>query len=326
MPQISHAYAAGKVRALERTLLNKAALERLISAPTCEDVAHVLTESEWGEARTKQDVEFLAAAHVREACHLLRDCSAEPEITDCFLLKYDILNLKLLLKARMLGESHPGLSDCGTLSSEMLKKCVDERNYLSCPAPLRAVMERIEKYISVTPDPLYVDQELDKAYAAFIVDRMAKTTNAPIKAYFDAWAEMSNLLIALRSASMKKGSSLAAGLLLPGGTLPKDVFLRIADEPDRAYASIQMRPYAGHLKEALSATGKDALTALERQADNYLLSLVRSHRFEPTSIFPPIGYLLAREREAAAVRLIVTAKAANVKPERIEARLRELYA
>ena len=40
---------------------------------------------------------------------------------------------------------------------------------------------------------------------------------------------------------------------------------------------------------------------------------------------PLIGYLLAKEREAGAVRLIVTAKAVGMSADKLQERLRELY-
>ena len=60
MPQMSHAYAVGRVRALERGLLSQAALQRLQNAQSPDEVARLLTELGWGECKTQRDVERLA--------------------------------------------------------------------------------------------------------------------------------------------------------------------------------------------------------------------------------------------------------------------------
>ena len=67
------------------------------------------------------------------------------------------------------------------------------------------------------------------------------------------------------------------------------------------------------------------ISALEKARDNYLLSLVNAHRHEVMTIFPMVGYFLARDREAKAIRLILTVKRNGLDDAVIAERLRELY-
>jgi len=59
--------------------------------------------------------------------------------------------------------------------------------------------------------------------------------------------------------------------------------------------------------------------------DDALLALFVPFHYEPLSLEPVIGYLLAREREASAVRLILAGKAGGFPPEAIRERMRALY-
>ena len=68
-----------------------------------------------------------------------------------------------------------------------------------------------------------------------------------------------------------------------------------------------------------------SIAMIEKARDDYLLSLVNSHRHERMTIFPIVGYLLARDREAKAVRLILTVKRNGLDDAVIAERLRELY-
>ena len=52
---------------------------------------------------------------------------------------------------------------------------------------------------------------------------------------------------------------------------------------------------------------------------------MRSHRHDVGNILPLIGYLVARERESMAIRLILTARSAGVGQEALMERLREAY-
>ncbi len=327
MPQKSHGYAAGRVQVLSQSLLSASSLERLLSAGTVNEVARALSEMGWGEVHTKRDVERLANEQVRAACALVRECSSEPDATDCFLLKYDILNLKLLIKARVLGVSAGELSECGTLDPELLRRCVEENNYQPLEPALRDALVEIEKHIAVNMDPLYVDAELDKAYYALVKRKLSAVHDDAIKRYFSAKADLTNLLIALRSGRMGRSADFAAALFVPGGELPIDGLKRLSGESEYLTRLIYLKPYADRVKRAILSDGaKVDLAALEKQADDYLLGLIRPHRYETSSILPLIGYLLAREREAAALRLIVTAKDARVSEEAVLTRLRALYA
>jgi len=68
------------------------------------------------------------------------------------------------------------------------------------------------------------------------------------------------------------------------------------------------------------------LAAVEKRLDDHLLSLIRPGRYDVLGMLPIVGFLLAREREAAAVRLIAAAKAVGAPEEQLASRLRETYA
>ena len=65
--------------------------------------------------------------------------------------------------------------------------------------------------------------------------------------------------------------------------------------------------------------------ALERRRDDYLLSLVKGRKYDVLTIYPLLGYLFARDREAKAVRLILTVKRNGLDDAVIQERLCELY-
>ena len=99
MPQISHAYAVARVRTAQKALLSRAALERLMACESGGVLLRALNELGWGEAG---DVDALAQRALNGACAFVRAVTPDANATDCFLAKYDVLNLKTLVKARAL--------------------------------------------------------------------------------------------------------------------------------------------------------------------------------------------------------------------------------
>lgn len=328
MPQISRYYAAGRIRALEKTLLTPAALERLASAGSVAEVARVLSEVGWGDSQNQPGVERLADEHVRTACSLVREITPDPGVTDLFLVKYDILNLKALLKARLLGEESPALSENGTMEPERLRAAVAEANYAYLPALYQAALKEIESGIAVDQDAFRIDARLDILLFGLIADGLEAAKDCPltIRAYFTARADAANMLIALRTGAMGRDADFAKSLFVPGGKLSPSALEPCVSEPTRLLAAARHQPFFEAVRLGLERyEAGEGLAPLEKLLEDHQLSLLKPHRYALDSIVPLVGYLLAREREASAVRLIVTAKAAKVPEGALSTRMRRLY-
>ncbi|NLF27264.1 MAG: V-type ATPase subunit [Clostridiales bacterium] len=331
MPQISQPYAIGRVRALSRSLFTRQTVERLLSAGSVQELARVLAELGWGEAEDKAGVERLADKQVQEACRLIREITPEPNVTDCFFARYDILNLKILLKARMLGASDVPLSANGLIDREILRHAVQEADYSALPEEYRGALSEIEARVAAGPDPLFVDARLDRLLFSTSAERLKKVKNLDpaIEKYFQSRADAANILSALRIQKMGWGAPLLDEVLVPGGNVPGELLSELAGDA-HAVSGLEKHVGAAFFR-ALSMGMADVergqgLAAVEKRLDDHVLSLIRPGRYDILGMLPIVGYLLAREREAAAVRLIAAAKAVGAAEEQLASRLRETYA
>ena len=107
MAKQSHPYAAGRISVMERGLLGKSGLDRLLATQTVDEFYRALAELGWGDAYSQSDVEKIAANRIAEAYEFVRQNTPEPEVTDCFFIEYDVHNLKTLFKAKALGRTFP---------------------------------------------------------------------------------------------------------------------------------------------------------------------------------------------------------------------------
>jgi V/A-type H+-transporting ATPase subunit C len=64
---------------------------------------------------------------------------------------------------------------------------------------------------------------------------------------------------------------------------------------------------------------------LEKARDDYMLSLLEKQRNDMFGIGPLMGYYIAKQREAAAVRMVMTAKLGGISAETVTERIKELY-
>ncbi len=322
MPQSSIHYAIGRLSALEKDVLDLPRLERLIQAPSVADARRSLSEIGWPE---DADVEKGAREHLRKACDLVKSLSPDPAVTDCFLLRYDVRNLKALLKARCLHEEAEDLSPCGTLAPELLRRAVAERSYGWLPAEFRSALEGLEKRLAARVDPLDIDVTLDKALYARVF-ALLPPDRKHAQAYFRRRVDLLNLLMALRSAHAGKPPNFLSGILIPSGSVAPGAWARAYGKPERLPLLIRRhgpRVYAAAVS-AFTDAGK--LPLLEKEAEDSLTGLYRPFRRAIDREERLAGYLLMREREADAVRLVMAGKANRFSPETLRERLRGLYA
>lgn len=329
MVKQSYAYIVGRVRVLERSLLGKSGRDRLLGTQTPQEFFRVLAELGWGEAASQEDVEQLCAGALARACELLRRYSPEPLVTDCFLIEYDIHNLKTLFKQRALGQADgQALSPNGLISPEQLRGHVRERRWERIEIPeLSEAARQLGQDAETAPDPLSIDSVLDKAMYRFISQSMRRSANAVMKRYFGDRADMTNLLIVLRARQMGRDADFARGLLVEGGMLDETALLALARPGADIAKILSGKPYAKAMAAGYGAYMEGrGLSLMEKLREDYLLSLIRPHRYEPLTVMPLVGYLLAKEREASLVRLVLSARLAGFTGDQLLERLREDYA
>ncbi|NLI20345.1 MAG: V-type ATPase subunit [Clostridiales bacterium] len=324
MPQPSIAYACGRVGVLRRSALSRAQLDRLMSAKGYEDARRTLSDIGFAPA-DQADFQTAADLHVRKACELIRAVTPDPATTDCFLLRYDVHNLKTILKSRHLAQKPQFLSACGTIDPEKLRHCVADRTYAPLPAELKQAMEALEKAVAVHFDPMSVDAKLDQAMYRQIFANLGNRRNAELaRTYFRAKVDLQNLIMLLRGKAMGKDATFFAEIALSGGNVDVKAYVSAFAENDRL--ARRLRRYGADVYQAALAAAVDPakLPYLEKVADDYLYGLFRARQYDSASIALLIAFLLQKQREATDVRLIMAGKLNSFAPEAVNERVREL--
>ena len=322
MPQSSIAYAIGSARAPSRRPLGRSDLERLISASGYEEARRQLADMGYGGGQD-EDAGQLSVRALEQACAFLRRITPDPALTDAFLLRYDAQNLKILLKARILGEEPEGLSACGTIAADVLRHAVSERVYKKLPTGFMEAMQALEKRIALKVDPMEIDAVIDRAAFQMALERMKETKSDTARQYFSAKADLQNAVTALRLHALKGLNVKPEQLYLPGGSIKKWPEANDLEEKlPRLFAA-----WPSGVREAVILSLSDAarIPVLEKAAEDHLLSMWRTFRHEPFAVEALIGWLLAHERAAQAVRLIMAAKRNGFSEEALRERLREAY-
>lgn len=332
MPQPSYAYGVARVRALEGKLLGRDKLERMLEAASGDEALRVLAETDYAQAaaelKTAYDYEQLLKGELRRTYEFIRTITPKVELTNLFLIKYDIHNLKVLLKNRYLeSEDDALLVEMGTLPIDHLKRALREKDYRELPQPVEEALEKLDELFSLEPDPQQIDLVLDRAMFDWIFATLKKNPNDFLQRYFEAQVDLINMRSFLRVKKLERDERFLEEVLLPNGKIPTVLFLEsLENSLEDLMGRLAHTEYRGMVEEGVQSYMKTGrLTRFETLMDDYLIQYVRERRWRFFSIEPIIGYLIAKESEIQAIRIVMVGLMNGINRDTIRERLRELY-
>lgn len=327
-----YAFAVGKIRAIEKRLLDKVRMERMIDAKSSEEALKVLLEAGYQEGVDNHSSAFEYESILRneqvKVYELLKSIAPEPEVFDLFLLGNDYHNIKVLLKAEFLEQDHDYmLIDTGTISIAELKKMICERNLTEMPNIMRDAIEECIDVFNRTNDPQSIDIILDRASFQQMKEYASASGYRFVSELVQLMIDLTNIKIFLRARSTGKSWDFLQKILLPGGKIDSKVFIdNLGDSLEGFLDFLKDKPYRNICEvgiEDFRSTG--SLAKFERLTDNYIMSYIKKAKYVALGIEPLIAYLWAKENEIKNARIIMVGKINNISSEVIRERLRETY-
>ena len=290
--------------------------------------AKVLTEIGYGEfdAASPRELGSVLAQEQEKLFEDLYRFVPDKAVVDVFKVKYDYHNLKALIKARATGTdaSDRLLLDAGRVSAEDMRRAVWEGDYSVLPPALRQAAEEAVEVLSATGDPQLADFLLDRAYYAEMLSAAQATGSDFLVRYVRFTIDASNLRSAVRTLRMKKGSDMLKRVLVEGGNVRVDSIQAAAlgGSLEDLYRSTNLRQAA---ELGAAAVNGGSLTPFEKACDDAVTAMAAGAKSVPFGVESVISYLVAKEIEFTAVRIIMSGRMAGIDSDTIRERLREAY-
>ena len=324
--------ALSRIWVLETRLLDKAKIERMIEAPTADDVIRILGETEYanvmGNVKRSADYEEMLSAELDRVYKLVYEICPVKDIVNIMSTKYIYHNAKVLLKGKFLGKDFSNLLiQIGNEDINELKRKINSENYGDIRGNLgKAVLTAVEDFES-TKDPQRIDIIVDNYMFEELV-QIRKTldykfTDKLVNAMIDA----TNVRTLLRIKKQGKGREFAQEVIVPGGYIDKDTLVSIINEtPENIISKLSFSAYSDLIKEGMEGyIATNSANLLEKLSDNYIMALMKDAKlvtFGPERI---LSYIYAKETEIKIIRIIMVGKLNNIAEEVIRERLRDSY-
>lgn len=321
-------YASGRIRVLEGKLLNRERARRMIESRTPEDAFRILGDCGYESPAlyTAEELEKLLDQERRRVFAMVSEIIPDQQVVAVFQVRYDIHNIKVLLKsAALAGEVPAILSDSGRFSPSRLIPMLREMTLKELPPLLARAITEARDILARTGDPQLMDIQLDRACLKEML-ALAQETGSPfLTDYVRLYIDAANLRALVRLKRMEKGSALLHQALTAGGNIPPRPLAQEATD-----ATLETFFSRSPLKEAAKAGASvlkygTALTDMDRLCDNALMASIRKARTLAFGLPLAAAYLAAKEAEITALRVILSGRLANIPPESIRERTRDYY-
>jgi V/A-type H+-transporting ATPase subunit C len=136
-----------------------------------------------------------------------------------------------------------------------------------------------------------------------------------------------NIKSFIRIKVQDRGREFLHKVYIGGGRLDFDIFANNLNDSLENFANrIFHTDYYKWVKEGIGEYIKNGdLGRIEKYGDNYILDYLRKAKLVSFGPDPLIAYMIAKENEIRALRIILTGKKNGVHPDTIRERLRDVY-
>ena len=215
------------------------------------------------------------------------------------------------------------LMDAGTIPvSELQRKYADNGNWQFLPRDMAEAVGKAAALLAETGSAQRSDCLLDRACFQKLRQLAEESRCVYLQTYVRAMIDAANLRALVRAERMHMDPGFLQEVLFEGGSVTPDAIRAGASEPAALFRSTALRE-AAELGEAAVKGG--SLTDFEKACDNAVLRTAAGARRVPFGVEVALGYLIAKEAEWTAVRIVMAGRLAGLSADAIRERLRDTY-
>ncbi|MDD3926026.1 MAG: V-type ATPase subunit [bacterium] len=324
---IRYAYATGRIRALQKGLIDEAVVRRMLEAPTPEAAFSIMMETPYAAYATGagiSDYERMLEAGLADAYRLIRSISPDGTLADILIRRYDLHNAKIIIKAERMGIDYRRLmAPVGSIDPDIVVRAWRDRDWRDLPGWLGRIMYRAALMIDNSGDLYLIDLMIDKSW--FDDLRLwSEERSSYLRSWLTARIDTVNIAGMLRSRVSGWSRERWREVFVEGGKVSRSRLEGLYDlTPEQAASGLTGTDYRREIEEGLEGYREHgSLSYMEALFEARLLEALRSERYVTFGPQPLLAYLLRKEAEVRALRTVMIGKLNGLPHDTIHRRLR----
>ncbi len=299
MKDSAYAFSVSAVRVREKSLLTKAQVETLVTAPNEASVLRLLED--YGYSGITEGPDRVISEKLRGITEFVGDVCPNMEVFSFLFVNNDFHNLKAAMKCAVSGIEPDGyFLPPSAISLDEIKKAVSEKRFDLLPEEFSAVSEAWDA-LTRTMNGQICEVILDRGAIEASVKIAERLEDEFCMGLAELRAQLSAFLIAYRCAVAGKSRDFVNFALPELGGIDKKALTAAAIAGCDEVAAFAKR-YG--IREDDITGAKDIVTASERLESEY----IAKSAFVSMGTAPIVSYYLKAEREIVRIRVILSCK------------------
>ena len=339
--QEEYAFANGRIKKLEKGLLNKDILDRMIKSSDITSALKILTESDLNDYsfdfNNPSDFEGSLNQELLHAYDIIKSISKVSTFNFLyftFASKYDFHNIKLLIKSKYLKKdiSNELFSPIGTIDIEKLNLAVKDEKYEDIPDSFEFLIKKTFSEYNKFKDPEMIDFVLDKERYIMIFNKIKEveiieTEELFLRRFIKINIDLNNIINCIRAKIRGERKSFTKEFLITKGDFKIENIIEIYDSPLSSwFEKLIHTDYKNIVETGVNYFQKNnSLMELEKLRDNFILNFSKIGKYVTFGIEPLVGFITAKENDIKNIRIILSGKLNKLSPDQIKERVRETY-
>lgn len=296
-----YAYAIGRVRFREGLLLRREHYERFLRSKDFNQFFATLKDSPYSDFCQQNPEQALDSAWL-ENLQFFQEYTLDSWVLKLFLNRFDLHNIKLTIKAKLLKEKPAPLIPYGTIPIQLIEQLPDR---IFIPDFFKSAVEIALKEFYLAQDPALLSIILESQFLFYQLK--AAQMNNFLFNYFQSLIDLTNLSAFFRLRTFGESEKFFIKSFTQGGKLSLKTFLNLFSEPvPLIIARFQSSPYRLVVEEGLDyLETQKSFIRFERLKKEYLLNILLSTRYLTFGYEPLVAYFLFKEEEIQNLRIIL---------------------
>ncbi|BER92833.1 MAG: V/A-type H+/Na+-transporting ATPase subunit [Candidatus Atribacteria bacterium] len=327
-----YGYLIGRVRVLERSLLNYRVLDSMLKAESLEQAIRAVQEVPYlGEkfqalSYKLEDLNQALNEHHLWVVNEIASHKLGKDLAQFFVMQFNFLGLKLQLKA-FLARKNLEKPPIGTLQWSRILRFMSGESGEFVPEPYRLAIQEAMAAYEEHSNIQAVELVMDRFYLAELLKLYSESSSRAIRNWYLAYVVLSLLQAALRLRLQQRKLDLAMKIFLENPFLKSSDFTILitgsAEKVLEVFASLGLAfllPEEGSYREDPAF-----LADIERNIDNYLLQHLKPYRIVATGPEPILGFLFAKALDIKNLRIVLQGKYFGLPENVLRQKIRECY-
>ena len=330
--QEEYGYACARIRELEKYLLNKETINKMVETANLDEAIKILVENNFSEYSFENTephtIDLVLVNILKKTISIINEISPYPYLYHLFRWKYDFHNLKVLLKAKFLNKKEPyPLYDTGNLNKNSLFAAVFEEKYQLVPVKIERIIKQAEAEYLKSENLELMEILLDQGYYEILFHQLEKINQPFLFYFYKIEIDLLNFNIACRCKIRDIKKAKLAEILIKYGNLPIQKIVDIYENSINSWPShFQKTEYASLIEEGIKYWQEEnSLLKLEQLNDNYLLNLLKIGKYTTFGLESVIAYYYAKVNDLKNIRIIFNGKRYFLTKESIKESVRDTY-